>query len=107
MFENLKICFSAQVVIVLGILNTCLDIFYFGFNFFIFLFDVFITAMLYLLTNWLCVNNWNSLSWVLPIILALITFMGIYLYRTKDPIFLSELEKQKEVVQLKKKDEKK
>lgn len=105
----LELCFSASIVFVMGIVNTLLDIIIFGFNIFIFIGDLLTALLLVLFTNWLCSINWYTLSWFLSIAISLITFMGLYLYRTKDPEFMKEIEKQKkkQTVLLKNPDEKK
>jgi hypothetical protein len=91
----LELCFSALIVLAMGFVNTGLDIIIFGFNIFIFIGDLITTLLLVLFTNWLCSINWYTLSWFLSIVIALITFMGLYLYRTKDPVFMKSIEDEK------------
>jgi hypothetical protein len=100
MFET---CLSTLLILIIGLLNTLMDITIFGFNIVIFVMDLLTTVLLVLLVNWLCNNNWYTLSWLLAIIISLITFSGIYLYRIKDPEFMKEIDNQKKAINMKKK----
>jgi uncharacterized protein with ParB-like and HNH nuclease domain len=88
-------CFSAWIVLLMGLINTTFDILIFGVKLLVLLMDIFVCIMLVLFTNWLCNNNWYTLSWFLSIAISLITFLGLYLYRTKDPQFMTLIDAQK------------
>lgn len=91
----MNLCFSALIVLAMGVINTLMNVFIFGFSIFMFLADIAISILLVLFANWLCNNNWYSLSWFLAIIVALLTFSGLYLYRVKDPVFMKNIEAEK------------
>jgi len=80
----------------LGVVNTLVDIHLFGFSGSTFLCDVFITILIVIVTNYFCLTNWNSISWIIAIVLVLMTFGGIYLYNIEDPVYMDELKKEKE-----------
>ena len=105
----MDLCFSALIVLCMGVINTLLDISIFGFSIPIFIGDIAISILLILFANWLCNNNWYTLSWFLSIVVALLTLSGLYLYRVKDPVFMKNIdeEKQKRAVLLKTNNEKK
>jgi membrane protein implicated in regulation of membrane protease activity len=91
----MNLCFSALIVLAMGVINTLMDVFIFGFSIFMFLADIAISILLVLFANWLCNNNWYSLSWFLSIVVALLTLSGVYLYRVKDPVFMKNIEAEK------------
>jgi hypothetical protein len=91
----MNLCFSALIVLAIGVINTLMDISIFGFSIFMFLADIVISILLVLFANWLCNNNWYSLSWFLSIVVALLTLSGLYLYRVKDPVFMKNIEAEK------------
>jgi membrane protein implicated in regulation of membrane protease activity len=91
----MNLCFSALIVLAMGVINTLMDVFIFGFSIFMFLADIVISILLVLFANWLCNNNWYSLSWFLSIVVALLTLSGLYLYRVKDPVFMKNIEAEK------------
>ena len=91
----MNLCFSALIVLAMGVINTLMDIYVFKFNIFMFLGDIAISILLVLFANWLCNNNWYSLSWFLSIVVALLTLCGVYLYRIRDPGFMKNIEAEK------------
>jgi hypothetical protein len=91
----MDLCFSALIVLAMGVINTLLDISIFGFSIPIFIGDIAISILLILFANWLCNNNWYTLSWFLSIVVALLTLSGVYLYRVKDPVFMKNIDEEK------------
>lgn len=92
----MNLCFSALIVLAMGVINTLLDISIFGFSIPMFIGDIAISILLILFANWLCNNNWYTLSWFLSIVVALLTLSGLYLYRIKDAAFMKAIDEEKE-----------
>jgi hypothetical protein len=93
--NTLSICTPALIVGIIGLVNTLADVHMFGLQASSFVVDIIMTILFALLTTWFCSKNWMTLSWLICIILTLLTFSGLYLYRIKDPAFMKDIEETK------------
>jgi hypothetical protein len=66
-----------------------------GFKFSLFIPDVIISVLLVALVQWFCSNNGFAISWLVTIILVICYFSSIYLWRTKDPVFMEIIDEEK------------
>jgi Ca2+/Na+ antiporter len=87
----LNICIPAVIVLIISIVNILANIYIFGLHNSLIV-DIIIAILVTLLTIWFCSKNWMTLSWLIAIILTLLTFLGLYLYRIKEPSVMKDIE---------------
>jgi len=84
-------CIQTWIVMFISLLGILFDYEVMGFKFSLFIPDVVISVLLVALVQWFCSNNGFAISWLVTIVLVGMYFLTIYLWRTKDPIFMEIL----------------
>jgi len=88
-------CIQTWIVMFISLLGILFDYEVMGFKFSLFIPDVIISVLLVALVQWFCSNNGFAISWLVTIILVICYFSSIYLWRTKDPVFMEIIDEEK------------
>lgn len=81
----MNLCRPAFIVLILSILGTICDIFYFGFIVSSLLENIIFTIMIVLITNWSCYKiGYKWISWMIVIINLLLLLLFFYLIKNKN-----------------------
>jgi len=88
-------CIQTWIVMFISLLGILFDYEAMGFKFSLFIPDVIISVLLVALVQWFCSNNGFAISWLVTIVLVIFYFSTIYLWRTKDPVFMQILDEEK------------
>ena len=88
-------CIQTWIVMFISLLGILFDYEVMGFKLSLFISDVVISVLLVALVQWFCSNNGFAISWLVTIILVIFYFFSIYLWRTKNPVFMQILVEEK------------
>jgi len=88
-------CIQTWIVMFISLLGILFDYEVMGFKLSLFISDVVISVLLVALVQWFCSNNGFAISWLVTIILVIFYFFSIYLWRTKNPVFMQILDEEK------------
>ena len=88
-------CIQTWIVMFISLLGILFDYEVMGFKLSLFISDVVISVLLVALVQWFCSNIGFALSWLVTIILVIFYFFSIYLFRTKNPVFMQILDEEK------------
>jgi len=92
------VCFPALYGGLIGIILMIIDVFVFGFDEINMLFDFIFAIIIMVVIDYFCKKNWMAVAWIIFILFFLMAFLFIYLYSTKDPLFMEEINKEKELM---------
>ena len=82
------LCPQTWIVIFIAFLGILFDYEIGGAKPSVFFSDIAISLFLIVLVQWFCSNNGIAISWLVTIIFVALYFTALYLWRTKNPIFM-------------------
>jgi hypothetical protein len=86
------LCPQTWIVIFIAFLGILFDYEIGGAKPSVFFSDIAISLFLIVLVQWFCSNNGIAISWLVTIIFVALYFTALYLWRTKNPIFMQIIE---------------
>lgn len=90
------LCIPASIVVVLSIFGILMDYeLYGGFVPVVIFSDLLISLILIVVVQWFCSKIGMGVAWLITISIAALTFYGLYLWRTNDPLFIKFIEEEK------------
>jgi F0F1-type ATP synthase assembly protein I len=91
------VCFPALMGGLLGLLMLVIDIIVMGYNGLTVLSDFIFAIIIVILIDYFCKKNWMGIAWTIFIFLLLTVVLYLYLFSIKDPNFMKEIDKEKEI----------
>ena len=88
-------CVQTWIVMFISLVGILFDYEVFGYTPLLFISDIMISLFLIVLVQWFCYNNGIAIAWLTTIVLVLIYFVAIYLWRIKNPQFMKIIEETK------------
>ena len=89
------LCIQTWIVIFISLLGILLDYEIIGFTPTLFFANILFSLFLVALVQWFCYKNGVAISWLVTIIFVAMYFLSVYLWRTKNPVFLQIIEEEK------------
>jgi len=88
-------CIQTWIVMFISLLGILFDYELVGFKPTLVFSDIVFSLLLIFLVQWFCSNNGFAISWLVTIVFVALYFLTIYLWRTKNPVFMQIIEEEK------------